>query len=424
MLTRPDARSGRGRKEAASPVAERADAAGIPVLQPRSPREPEFLEQLAALDVDCAPVVAYGALVPQAALDLPRHGWVNLHFSLLPGLARGGARAARDHGRRRDHRRLDVPPRGRAGHRAGLRHGDRADRPAGHRRRPPGPARRQRRRAAGRHPRRDRRRQPGRRAPAGRGRQPGAAHRDRRRADRLVAARRTSSTAGSAASHRLRAPGRRGGATGCGWARSTPLPDGAAARPARCRSSPAVSSWGPAEAPSAWATSSRRASGCCRPPTGRAGPGRCPESRSAHDPATAQDLQRPAPGPAAAPGHPPSGARRRPADRLRRPRRRLLARRLRQPAAAPAAARAAARGAGRRLRHPAGLRDAARPGHPRRDPHRAGVPPAGRAGPAGARPAPARAPTSSSTCGCPRTRPWTPPSTSPGPSSAPGRPVW
>ena len=65
-------------------MAERADAAGLPVLQPRSPREPEFLEQLADLAVDCAPVVAYGALVPQAALDLPRHGWVNLHFSLLP----------------------------------------------------------------------------------------------------------------------------------------------------------------------------------------------------------------------------------------------------------------------------------------------------------------------------------------------------
>ena len=84
VLTRPDARAGRGRTVSRSPVAERADAAGIPVLQPRSPREPEFLEQLADLAVDCAPVVAYGALVPQAALDLPRHGWVNLHFSLLP----------------------------------------------------------------------------------------------------------------------------------------------------------------------------------------------------------------------------------------------------------------------------------------------------------------------------------------------------
>ena len=84
VLTRPDAASGRGRKVSRSPVAERDDAAGLPVLQPRSPRQPEFLEHLAGLAVDCAPVVAYGALVPQAALDLPRHGWVNLHFSLLP----------------------------------------------------------------------------------------------------------------------------------------------------------------------------------------------------------------------------------------------------------------------------------------------------------------------------------------------------
>ena len=84
VLTRPDARAGRGRKVSRSPVAERADAAGIPVLQPRSPREPDFLAQLADLAVDCAPVVAYGALVPPVALDVPRHGWVNLHFSLLP----------------------------------------------------------------------------------------------------------------------------------------------------------------------------------------------------------------------------------------------------------------------------------------------------------------------------------------------------
>ena len=84
VLTRPDARAGRGRQVSRSPVAERADAAGVPVLQPRSPREPEFLEQLSALAVDCAPVVAYGALLPQSVLDVPVHGWVNLHFSLLP----------------------------------------------------------------------------------------------------------------------------------------------------------------------------------------------------------------------------------------------------------------------------------------------------------------------------------------------------
>ncbi|MGH3739695.1 MAG: methionyl-tRNA formyltransferase, partial [Micromonosporaceae bacterium] len=48
------------------------------------PREPDFLAQLAELAPDCVPVVAYGALVPPAALVIPRHGWVNLHFSLLP----------------------------------------------------------------------------------------------------------------------------------------------------------------------------------------------------------------------------------------------------------------------------------------------------------------------------------------------------
>ncbi len=84
VLTRPDARSGRGRRTSRSPVAERADAAGLPVLTPRSPREPDFLAALADLAVDCAPVVAYGALVPPAALEVPPRGWVNLHFSLLP----------------------------------------------------------------------------------------------------------------------------------------------------------------------------------------------------------------------------------------------------------------------------------------------------------------------------------------------------
>jgi len=84
VLTRPDAPAGRGRRVSRSPVAERADAAGLPVLQPASPRDPAFQAQLAELGVDCVPVVAYGALIPVAALQIPRHGWVNLHFSLLP----------------------------------------------------------------------------------------------------------------------------------------------------------------------------------------------------------------------------------------------------------------------------------------------------------------------------------------------------
>lgn len=84
VLTRPDAPAGRGRRPTASPVAERARAAGIEVLTPQRPREPAFLERLTSIAPDCCPVVAYGALVPQAALDVPPRGWVNLHFSLLP----------------------------------------------------------------------------------------------------------------------------------------------------------------------------------------------------------------------------------------------------------------------------------------------------------------------------------------------------
>lgn len=84
VVTRPDAASGRGRKVSRSPVAIWADQHGIPVLQPARPSEPGFLAELSALAPDCCPVIAYGALVPQAALDIPVHGWVNLHFSVLP----------------------------------------------------------------------------------------------------------------------------------------------------------------------------------------------------------------------------------------------------------------------------------------------------------------------------------------------------
>ena len=84
VVTRPDAPAGRGRKLVASPVAQLAEQAGIEVLRPGRPREPEFLARLAEIGPDCCPVVAYGALLPKPALDIPRHGWVNLHFSLLP----------------------------------------------------------------------------------------------------------------------------------------------------------------------------------------------------------------------------------------------------------------------------------------------------------------------------------------------------
>ncbi|MFE0136604.1 methionyl-tRNA formyltransferase [Streptomyces sp. NPDC059037] len=84
VVTRPDAPAGRGRRLVASPVAQRAEEAGIEVLKPVKPRDEAFLARLREIAPDCCPVVAYGALLPQVALDVPARGWVNLHFSLLP----------------------------------------------------------------------------------------------------------------------------------------------------------------------------------------------------------------------------------------------------------------------------------------------------------------------------------------------------
>ena len=84
VVTRPDAPSGRGRRLEASPVRRRAEELGIPVLTPTRVKDPDFLEALTALAPDACPVVAYGNLIPPVALDIPRFGWINLHFSLLP----------------------------------------------------------------------------------------------------------------------------------------------------------------------------------------------------------------------------------------------------------------------------------------------------------------------------------------------------
>ncbi|MGZ8179734.1 methionyl-tRNA formyltransferase [Williamsia sp. SKLECPSW1] len=84
VLTRPDAVAGRGRKVTRSPVGLVADEVGIEVATPRRLTDPDAHEVLTRLAPDCCAVVAYGALVPRDLLDLPRHGWINLHFSLLP----------------------------------------------------------------------------------------------------------------------------------------------------------------------------------------------------------------------------------------------------------------------------------------------------------------------------------------------------
>jgi methionyl-tRNA formyltransferase len=84
VVTRPDAVAGRGRKLKRSPVGQLADEQGIPVLTPGTPGDPEFVEALTELAPDCCPVVAYGALLPSRVLEIPKYGWINLHFSLLP----------------------------------------------------------------------------------------------------------------------------------------------------------------------------------------------------------------------------------------------------------------------------------------------------------------------------------------------------
>ncbi|SDB93965.1 methionyl-tRNA formyltransferase [Raineyella antarctica] len=90
VVTRPDARRGRGKSLSPSPVAARAAELGLPVLKPEHPRDPQFQDALRALAPDCCPVVAYGALLPTPVLDIPTYGWINLHFSLLPAY-RGAA---------------------------------------------------------------------------------------------------------------------------------------------------------------------------------------------------------------------------------------------------------------------------------------------------------------------------------------------
>ena len=84
VVTRPDAPSGRGKRLTPSPVALRAEELELEVLKPQRPRDEDFVARLTELEPDCCPVVAYGALLPQRVLDIPRHGFVNLHFSVLP----------------------------------------------------------------------------------------------------------------------------------------------------------------------------------------------------------------------------------------------------------------------------------------------------------------------------------------------------
>jgi methionyl-tRNA formyltransferase len=91
VVTQPDKPVGRSRSRLeSSAVKQVALAEGIPVLQPEKPRGAEFLAQIAALEPDVSVVVAYGHILPKAVIDLPRHGTLNIHASVLPAL-RGAA---------------------------------------------------------------------------------------------------------------------------------------------------------------------------------------------------------------------------------------------------------------------------------------------------------------------------------------------
>jgi methionyl-tRNA formyltransferase len=90
VVTRPDRPAGRGRRLTPSPVKLQAEAEGIPVLQPETPREPGFVERVRALAPEISVVVAYGAILPRDVLEVPARGSWNVHASLLPEL-RGAA---------------------------------------------------------------------------------------------------------------------------------------------------------------------------------------------------------------------------------------------------------------------------------------------------------------------------------------------
>ncbi|MGK2905284.1 MAG: methionyl-tRNA formyltransferase [Desulfuromonadales bacterium] len=84
VYTQPDRPRGRGKQLAAPPVKELAQKCGIPVYQPVKLRQPEAVAELEALAPDLIVVVAYGQILPKSVLDIPRHGCINVHASLLP----------------------------------------------------------------------------------------------------------------------------------------------------------------------------------------------------------------------------------------------------------------------------------------------------------------------------------------------------
>ena len=84
VITQPDKPKGRGKKVAFSPIKEKALQLGIEVLQPARVRETEFIEKLKTYHADCIAVTAFGQILPEEILNMPKYGCINVHGSLLP----------------------------------------------------------------------------------------------------------------------------------------------------------------------------------------------------------------------------------------------------------------------------------------------------------------------------------------------------
>jgi methionyl-tRNA formyltransferase len=84
VVTQPDRPAGRGQRVTAPPVKRRAEAGGLPILQPARLRDPEWPDRLRGFGAEVAVVVAFGQILPKAALDVPARGSINVHASLLP----------------------------------------------------------------------------------------------------------------------------------------------------------------------------------------------------------------------------------------------------------------------------------------------------------------------------------------------------
>ena len=231
----PTRRAGRGRTLVRQPGRRcAASELGVPVLKPGAPPRPRLPGGAArASRPTAARWWPTARCCRSRALDIPPHGWVNLHFSVLPAW-RGAAPVQHAHlGRRRGHRRHHLPDRQGARRRPDLRRDDRADPPDRHRRRPARPARRGRRRPARRHPRRHRGR---RRSRPGRSRRTGSASPQDPVEDARVdwsRAGRRGSTARSAPAPRARAPGPRSTGERVKLGPVRPDADARAARPGR-----------------------------------------------------------------------------------------------------------------------------------------------------------------------------------------------